>query len=145
MEMPLALGDARALAVVLYQFIEPAATDGGMVAREEQDGDVAVTLFQIGFNGFEFIGLQRVQSGKRVFEAVNSKPVLLQVEVCGLELPNFGGSEAMAVGEEEDSIVALRVYGIEHAAHLILGQEVDGGRRPMAIVSRHVVHIMLLS
>ena len=71
-----------------------------------------------------------MQSGKRVFEAVNSKPVLLQVEVCGLELPNFGGSEAMAVGEEEDSIVALRVYGIEQPAHFILCEEINGGRCP---------------
>jgi hypothetical protein len=45
-EMPLALRDARELAVVLHEFIQSAAADGRVVAREEQRGDVAITLFE---------------------------------------------------------------------------------------------------
>ena len=106
-EMALALGDVRAFAIVLDQFIKTSAADRGVVAREEQGGRVALPLFQVGFDGFEFVGLQRVQSGEGMFEAVDAEPVLLHVEVCGLEHPDLGGSEAVAVGEQENGVVAF--------------------------------------
>jgi hypothetical protein len=50
--------------------------------------------------------------------------------VCGGEVPDFGGSEAVAVGEQGDGIITFRVYGIEQTAGFILRQKIDGGRCP---------------
>ncbi len=129
-EMPLALRDVGALAVVLHQFIQSAAADGRRVAGQEQRGDIAGALFQIGFQGFHFVGLQGVQAGEGIFEPVNSEPVLLHVEISSGQHPNFRGAEAVAIGEQKDSIVALGVYSIEQATHFILREEIDGGRCP---------------
>jgi hypothetical protein len=90
MEMPLALRDARVLAVVLHEFIQPAAADGRSVAGQEQRGGVAGALFEVGLKGFDFIGLEGVQAVEGAFEAVDVQPVLLQVEVGGGEVPDFG-------------------------------------------------------
>ena len=106
-KMPRARGHVGALAVVLHQFVQSPATDGGMVAREEERRGVALTLFQVGFDGFEFIRWQWVQSGQRILEAVDAQPVLLHVEVGGTQYPYLRGAQAMAVGEQEDGIVAL--------------------------------------
>jgi hypothetical protein len=129
-EMPLALRDARELAVVLHEFIQSAAADGGGVAREEQRGDVASAFFQVGFQGFHVVGLQQVQSFEGVLEAVNPEPVLLHVEISGGQHPDFRGAQAVAVGKQKDGIVAFGVYGIEQAAGFILRQEINGGRCP---------------
>ena len=86
-EMPLALGNVRTLAVVLDEFIKTATADRRVVAREEQGRRIAVPLFQVGFDSFEFIRLQRVQSGQRVLEALNPEAVLLEVEVGGDSSP----------------------------------------------------------
>jgi hypothetical protein len=99
-EMPLALRDPRALAIVLHEFIQSAAANGGGVAREEQRGDVAGALFEVGFQGFHFVGLQWVQSLERVLEPVNSEAVLLHVEISGGQHPDFGGAEAVIASPE---------------------------------------------
>jgi hypothetical protein len=106
MGMPLALGDAHKLALVLHEFIQSAAADGGGVAREEQRGNVASALFEVGFEGFHFVGLQRVQSLEGVLEAVNAEAVLLHVEISGGQHADFGGPQAVTVSEEENSKIA---------------------------------------
>ena len=130
MEMPLALRDARELAVVLHEFIQPTAADGGGVAGQEERGNMAMTLFQVGFQGFHFIGLQDVPSGQRVLEAVNPDTVLLEVEISGGQHPDFRGAQAVAVGQEENRIITFGVNGIQQAAGFILREKVDAGCRP---------------
>jgi hypothetical protein len=85
---------------------------------------------EVGFQGFDVIGLQGVQSLEGVLEAVNPKAVLLQVEISGGQHPDFRGAQAVAVGEQKDGIVTFRVYGIEQAAGLVLRQKIDTGRCP---------------
>ena len=47
-----------------------------------------------------------------------------------MQHPHLRGAQAVAIGKQEDSVVAFGVYDIEQAAHFILRQEIDGGRRP---------------
>jgi hypothetical protein len=130
MEVPLALRNIGALAVVLHEFIQSAAANRGVIAREEHGGRVAVALFQVSFDGFEFIGLQRVQSGQGIFEAVNPQAVLLEVKIGKAQHPDFGSSEAVAVSQEKEGIVPLGRNDIQQAPHFVLRQEVDAGCRP---------------
>jgi len=51
---------------------------------------------------------------------MHPETVLLHVEISGGQHPDFRGAQAMAIGEEENSKIALGVYGIEEAAHFIL-------------------------
>jgi hypothetical protein len=89
MEMPLAVWNVGLLAVVLHEFIQSAAADRGLIAREEQGRRGAVALFQISFEGFEFVGLQGMQSGKGIFQAMDAEAVLLQVEISDAQQPHL--------------------------------------------------------
>jgi hypothetical protein len=42
----------------------------------------------------------------------------------------FRNSEAVAVSQQEEGIIAFGVNGIQQAAQFILRQKVDAGRRP---------------
>src|SRR5262245_25939486 len=101
-KMPLALRNGGTLAIVLHEFIQSAAADVGSIAREEQSREIADALFAVGFQGFHFVGLQRVQPFKRVLEAVNPDTVLFQVEISGGQYADFGGAQAVAVSEQEN-------------------------------------------
>jgi hypothetical protein len=50
-----------------------------------------------------------MQSGKGVLEALNPEAVLLQVQISGAQHPHLRDAQTMAVGEQEDGIVALGV------------------------------------
>jgi hypothetical protein len=80
----------------------------GVWLRERNKcGCIAAPLLQVGFEGFEFIGLQGMQPGKGVLEALNPKAVLLQVEVGGAQHPHLRRTQAVAVSEEEHGIIAF--------------------------------------
>ena len=127
---PLALRNGGLLAVVLHQFIQSAAADRGVVAGQKQGGRGAVPLFEIGFDGFEFVRLQRVQARQGVLQAVNPEAVLCEVKVGGAQHPYLRSFEAVAVGQQEEGIIAFGVNRIQQAAQFILRQEVDAGRCP---------------
>jgi hypothetical protein len=112
MEVPLVLRDARALAIVLHEFIESAATDGSPIAREEQGRGAALALFDVRFERFEFIRPQSVHAGQGMLHALNADAVLFPVNVIRLQHAHLRRAQAVAVGEEEHGIIAFGVNAI---------------------------------
>jgi hypothetical protein len=85
MEVPLALGDARALRVFFHEHVEHSAADGGVLAREKERGRTAGgALFEVALEGFDFIGLQGVDACQRALEALDAQAVVFEVEVVGM-------------------------------------------------------------
>jgi hypothetical protein len=62
---------------------------------------------------------------------VDGDAALLEVNIGALKKPDLGSPESVTVGHGKDSPVSFTLDDREQAAHLILGQEGDGGIWPL--------------
>lgn len=122
MEVALLIGDLGRLAVLLHEHVERVARDRRLAVGDEQVRELVVPGPQIGPQRLHLVRPQRVFAAVAGLDSVDRDPSLVEVEVVLREQPDLGGPQAVAIGDQEDGVVAATVGlgGLEQSPELLL-------------------------
>jgi hypothetical protein len=119
-------GKFRDLAILLHKMPQGAAINRYVSVRNVQVRGFVFPREKPRADTFLFIGLHRIDAGKRSLQAVDGNTAALQVYVCSLKQSNFRCSESMAIScQKYGSVatVALVGYYFKKAMNFVLCKE----------------------
>ncbi len=122
-------GQPRRVAILLHERVETLATDGQVEPRRKQQGRRILATAEIAFEHSRFVGLDGLHARVAALQPVAMNAKSLEINIGRVEHPDFAGSQAVPVGDEEQGIVplarALTNRG-EESARLVGREKLDG-------------------